>query len=652
MALLGPGHVQDNLVGGGVAFPEKGFALVAYLSLEHTDAAARREEAALFLWNEREQTKAVANLRSLLARIRRVQNETGLDLVAADREYVWLTTAAVDVRRLCELAGDQSTAAVRELCEIYRGDLLEDFDGSDLESGAWLRTQRTAMRDLFVGAVTRYLEREQPDLEGPEIEAAAQKLISVDPYQEAPYRALMRIYAAAGRLRDLERIYRACRARFEQDLGVRPDGTILRLYRELLSRDTDDIGGPTSSIAVKTWPEPPNIVQPSSHAAPRPPGICVLMPPLSGGEPVFELAAAVLEDVTIGLCRQRTFAVFAPFTAWRLGSDGPESDFVQKHGIDYVVQTRIQESGGDHFLTAKLLDASSRKIAWADRFAFRTTDPGQSYHNLSHRIVASLSEEIANAEIDRYRRDGDASAYVAYLLGTRALATLQLPGIRSARALFKASIRQDRGFAPALGGLARTLHMEWLLLARGEPDLLHQAEVFSRRALDADPECADGLRELGLCLLYSGKFDESLGALAEAERRNPQHADLLADYADALSLGGQPADALKKIDHATALNPLCPDHYRWYQGTIQYQLEQYEAAIDALSRMGDSSPAYKLIAACWAMLGETSKARDYARKVLQIYPEFTVGKWLSMIPIRDAALKRHYEQGLRAAGFN
>jgi tetratricopeptide (TPR) repeat protein len=376
------------------------------------------------------------------------------------------------------------------------------------------------------------------------------------------------------------------------------------------------------------------------------------MPPSSRAEPVVELATALLEDVTIGLCRQRTFAVFAPFTAWRLGSEGPEGDFVEKYGLDYVVQTRIQESGGDHFLTAKLLDANSRKIVWADRFAFRSADPRQSYQHLSHRIVASLSEEVANAEIDRCRREGDASSYVAYLLGTRALATLQLPGIRSARALFKTSIKHDRGFAPALGGLARTLHMEWLLLARGEPDLLHQAEIFSRRALAADPECADGMRELGLCFLYNGKFEESLGAFAEAERRNPQHADLLADYADALSLGGQPADALKKIEHATALNPLCPDHYRWYQGTIYYQLEQYEAAIDALSRMGDCSPAYKLIAASWAMLGEASKARDYTRKVLQIYPEFTVGKWLSMIPIRDVELRRHYEEGLRAAGFN
>jgi tetratricopeptide (TPR) repeat protein len=100
------------------------------------------------------------------------------------------------------------------------------------------------------------------------------------------------------------------------------------------------------------------------------------------------------------------------------------------------------------------------------------------------------------------------------------------------------------------------------------------------------------------------------------------------------------------------LNPLCPGRYRWCEGTIHYQLEHYDAAIEALSRMADRSPAYKVLAASWAMLGETGKAREFTRKVMRIYPDFTVDKWLSMVPIRDPRLKRQYEEGLRLAGFN
>jgi tetratricopeptide (TPR) repeat protein len=182
--------------------------------------------------------------------------------------------------------------------------------------------------------------------------------------------------------------------------------------------------------------------------------------------------------------------------------------------------------------------------------------------------------------------------------------------------------------------------------------LLDQAEHFARRALEADPESADGMRELGLCNLYKKRFEESLSAFAEAEPRNPQHADLLADHADALSLSGAPTKALARVEAAISLNPLCPDRYRWCEGTIHYQLEHYDGAIEALSRMADPSPAYKVLAASWAMLGQRGKAREFTRKVMRIYPDFTVDKWLSMIPIRDARLKQQYEEGLRLAGFN
>jgi tetratricopeptide (TPR) repeat protein len=225
------------------------------------------------------------------------------------------------------------------------------------------------------------------------------------------------------------------------------------------------------------------------------------------------------------------------------------------------------------------------------------------------------------------------------------------PKFRAARALFKSSLNQDLHFAPAFGGVARTLIMEWLLLQRGEPDLLDEAERHARRALALDPQSADGLRELGLCSLYRGHFDESLEAFDEAERRAPHHADLIADHADALSLAGRSADALQKIEQATALNPLGPDRYRWYEGTILYQLERYGDAIRALSLMADSTPAYKLLAASWAMLDEPAAARRYATEVRRIYPDFKVEKWLAMIPIRDAAVRQRYETGLRAAGF-
>ena len=85
------------------------------------------------------------------------------------------------------------------------------------------------------------------------------------------------------------------------------------------------------------------------------------------------------------------------------------------------------------------------------------------------------------------------------------------------------------------------------------------------------------------CNAYTGRFDESLEALAEGEQRNPQFADLLNDFADALVHACEPAAALEKITHAIELNPLCPDQYWWAAAGANYQLSRYAEARNSLA---------------------------------------------------------------------
>lgn len=647
LTLFGAPRLRDQLTGRAIALPAKAFELAAYLILAEGNAPARRETVAQLLWEHSERGRAIVNLRALLARVRRIGAQAGFELLVTTREHLWLKSSVADIVRLRALASDGSASSILEQCALYRGDLLDGVAAS----GEWLAPHRAALRNEFVSSLAGFLDGADPRADGPAIESAAVKLLAADPYQEAAYCALMRLHAAAGRLRDLERVYRECHERFELELATSPGRAVTELYRSLCGLAPDE-----QERAASAAPRVPAASIQATLAA-RPatgtpaPSICVLAPALRPGGTADLLIAALLEDVTIGLCAQRTFAVIAPHTAWQLGSDGPQDALAEVFGIGYLMQTRLQELGGERLLIAKLIDARLRRIIWADRFALDIDDLGPAYRRLQRRIVRSLADAIENAELDRHRRQPAASAYVAYLLGARALAKVQLPDVRAARSLFKTSLQQDDAFAPAFGGVARTLVMEWLLLARGDTRLLEDAERYARRALALDHEQADGLRELGLCHLYRGRFDESLQAFAEAEERAPQHADLIADHADALSLSGMSSQALAKITQATVLNPLCPDRYRWYEGTILYQLDRYEEAIRAVSRMADNTPAFKLLAASWAMLGEPAKARNYARKVMQTYPDFTVAKWLAMIPIRDAGLKDRYEQGLRAAGF-
>jgi len=189
------------------------------------------------------------------------------------------------------------------------------------------------------------------------------------------------------------------------------------------------------------------------------------------------------------------------------------------------------------------------------------------------------------------------------------------------------------------------------MLGRREPELLDASMRLSNKAIELDPVDARGYRELGVASLFARRFDESIDALRRAHAASPHFADALADLADTLSHSGQPEDGLATMTRAIELNPLPPDLYWWTAGGTNYLLGRYEDAIECLSRMSDTAPANRLIAATWAMLGNRREAEAYVSQVLEEHPNFKVEDWLAMVPFKDEIQRRHYEEGLRAAGF-
>lgn len=651
------------LTSGGkiVQVPDKFFALVAYLVLSGTNGVARRTQIAELLWDNATASQGSVNLRQLLMRLRKRQQEIGLDLLAADDHNVWLNEAGVriDLRELQELIRDLTAATVVKMARICRGDLLEGFAPSGTELDEWLVVHRTRLRDEIGRVLIHGLESGDIDLTSEQISLVAESLLRIDPYQEIAFRALMRVSAFQNRMDRVRSTFEACRRKLKSELGVSPEPRTVQLYLHLQSprrppslalidlydRDAAPAAPPQEPVLSH---RPSRQSEDLAAGVPR---ISVLMPVDLDGGPLVGLACSLVEDVTIGLCRRRALSVIAPYTAWNLSLSREELDAHEQFGIDYLVHTHVQGFSDESLLYVKIVDARTRRILWADEFPFGRMATAARYKDLSLKIILTLADQVERIELARYERDQDPKAYRCYLLGKQSLKVMDLAHVRRARKAFRAATAACPTFAPALSGIAQTLHLEWLLLARGESQLLREAESIARQAVTIDAGDERGFRELGTCNLYAGRFDDCLDCFAEGERLNPQHADLLADYANALTHCGDVQTGLRKIERAIELNPLSPDYYYWTVGGAKYLLEDYSNAVDYLSRMQDPSPAYRLLAACWAMVGDTRKANDYVRKAMDIHPGFRVDNWLSIVPLRNLQQRQHYAAGLKLAGF-
>jgi DNA-binding SARP family transcriptional activator len=165
----------------------------------------------------------------------------------------WLDVAAFEgsLARAEAEAGDGGIAALREAVEAYRGDLLEGHYDD------WLVEERERLRQRYLQTLERVagLEEARGDLEG--AIPSAERLLREDPLREATYRTLMRLYDARGDRARALRVYHACAATLERELGVEPSAPTREAYEALLrsagepagaaeeARGAEPLGGPS-----------------------------------------------------------------------------------------------------------------------------------------------------------------------------------------------------------------------------------------------------------------------------------------------------------------------------------------------------------------------------------------------------------------------
>lgn len=643
LSLVGSPSLRSE-AGERVAIPLKAFPLVAVLQASPGRRRSRRALADL-LYQDVGQSSGLANLRQFLKRLQARQAEIDMRLLASSADEVWLVqddgNVVIDVDGLCATGVPRNGAEVEALVDHHHAELLEGFEGVGDAFDTWLLSRRMQLRKRYV----ELLRSCAANLGGSQGERALREVLRLDPYQEEIWRSLLELVWKQDGLEGAERIFHEMSERLRSDLGVAPGGATVGLM-DMLRRNHARTTGRASPVRpAETLLRHPSSDPAIGTAVPR---LCVLMPPQA---PEFEahlgLVGSLVEDVTLGLCRLRSLAVIAPHTAWRL-TEGERS--LNDLQLDYVVETNLRNFGGDLRLYVKLVRTSDGVMVSGDAYELSDTWLGHQ-KRLTSLIVTALADALEQAEVERFDKGRRPDAYQWLLRGRQHMRVLNLPDVRRARKAFLRATESDPLFAPALSGTARTLIMEWLLLSQTDRSLLLEAQSVASRAAALDPFSGEALRDYAGSTLLLGGMDEAKETFAKAERLTPHHADILADHANALSHCSEMDAALVKIRSAIELNPIPPDDYLWTAGGALFFLNDYEGALSYLGRMQRQEPAYRLTAACLAMMGQRREAARFVSRALEDQPNFLVDEWVATIPLRSQAHVEHYAQALSRAGF-
>lgn len=579
--------------------PELSIVLLAYL-YDRKDAVSRRE-LAQFLWPHARDA-ASTNLRSLFRRLTAALPPEGKHLLEVNDRYISIRREILDCD-IGALSAESCSAQIRMLSEGVTKQFLPSHGKSSERLDVWVRDVRNrllmALRRGFFDAS----KFQNDDETQAALRRAAFVLMEHNPEDEDVRASLLNSANAAP----------SPRAGRAVSVGSADQGT-----RE----------------QAETANHPPRLA---------------LLPPDETGLAVREhsVSNALIEDLTIDLCASRAVSVIAPYTSEQIKASRDKVEALRRHQVHFALDTRRS----DDYLFVQLIFLPADEVIWAARFSVNPDGLLEQRRQIADVIRSVIAQRIDQKSAQTVDFKASPEAYFAYLRGLQSLSIVSLPSVRKARRHFREALDYQRGFALGLAGVARTLSLEWVLTARGDMELLGEAERLASAAVEREERCSGALKELGVSQLYMGKIDESLDALHRAEIASPHYADALCSYADSLNHGSRPKAGYEKIVAAMELNPLSPDTYLWTAAGASYFLGEHERALSLIERMRDPNPASRLAAACWGMLGNAPKARACRLKVMRDNPDFDVEKWLVMIPHKEPWQTELYREGLVKAGF-
>ena len=618
-------------------------ALVGYLAVEG-GRAHPREELATLLWGETGEERARHNLRQALSKIRRGCGDLLVakdDLLRLDDEL-----CEVDVRDFERLVAGDEPGELERALELYRHDLLTGLVVREPAFDDWLRDARTRLRDRACDALERLAARLADQGRFDEAVALYRRRLAMDPACEPAHRGLMEVFARTGRRSDALRQYQSCAEVLERELGAPPSAETTAVYERI--RQAAETAAPAPAPA----PAGP-AAAPAVAAEPEPPSVAVLPFENLSREEDRYFTDGITEDIITALSRFGSLLVIARESSFNYRDrDLDLQEIGRALGAKYVVRGSVRRAGARVRLNVQLLEASTGKHMWAQRFDREMEDVFELQDEVTETVVSTLAGRVEAARIARARRKPterlDAYDYVLRGKDYHHRSTPEDCG--KAIEMFERALELDSGYAVAhawLGcGLGQAMHL-------GLDDagaLLDRAQAEAERARQLDEDESECHRILAQVFILRHDLTRARWHQERALFLNPNDDRSVCAMGTILALAGEPEEAEGWVLKAMRLNPYHPESHWFHLGRALFHAGRDEEALAALRRVTRPRLRERVYrAAASGRLGGGATSKADVESLRSLDPGFDAERFVKTVPYarqrdRDALL-----EALRAA---
>ena len=678
--LLGSFEARSGAT-GCITFPtSKTKALFAYLAMAQDQGQSRERLSTLF-WGETSDTRARANLRQALTRIRQSLPTHARGGVVAQHGSINLDTRAfpTDTQEFERLSHSPSIEGLEQAAALYRGDLLEDLSIDAEPFETWLLHERQRYRERAIDCFERLLDHYRAIGAATRGIEVCNRLLALDPYRESVHRLLINFYADQERRGAALHQFEECRRLLAEELGVEPEQETVELY--------EDIKKTASNTKYSRHPE---LSRPATSTPPRQrtssavtdlvsrspwqganwskPSVAVLpFDCLSNDGSTAYVCDGIVEDLITNLARFQDLHVIARNSAFAYYDRRPDLRSIGRElGVHYIVEGSLQEIAVGFRVTAQLIEADTGFHVWAECYDQDIQSVANLRDLLARQIAGAVIGRIENHQLKLLPTKEPESweVYECWLRGMDLLRKVSQANINEARGHFKRALEIDPTYARAYAGLAMSHYKAWSCLNWTAWWKLHdEALPLAQKAFELDENDHQVHCILGIVSLYTGDLGKARFHLERAERINPNDARTLANASNAWTLLGESERAVRMAEQAVRLDPFHPDWYLASLGFAYFVARDYERAIAAMELASDGlcdTRAY--LAAAYGLTGDKAAAEHHAAEFVRTSceslggdPDTDIAEYLDAVvnktPYKYEEDRAHFLEGLRLAGL-
>ena len=294
-------------------------------------------------------------------------------------------------------------------------------------------------------------------------------------------------------------------------------------------------------------------------------------------------------------------------------------------GVRYVLEGSIQKVGGNVRINAQLIDATTNRHLWAERYDFELDDVFKVQDQITSTVVNSLQVILTEDEKNRgaSRLTDVIEAYDLYLRGRTFLRGTKRTHLE-ARKLFDKAIKLDPEFAAAYAEKSFTYFSSFIMPMSRDSRGIKAALETAERAVELDQSLPLAHARLAWAYFATRQHAKAIVAARKGVELGPNDAEANVQLGNILNWAGKPEEGKQYIERAIRLNPHHPYYYLFYLGQSYYLQGDNDKAIEFMKRVVTRAPYFlpvrRHLAVLYSEKGMIKEAKAETKEVLRIFP--------------------------------